>query len=808
MSLRNVVSAAVFTALSALAAGGQQFVNQGALPGPVVWSEGVEAFDANGDGWLDLIFTNGVGFNSAGGALPPTLLINQAVPGAAVFADETAARIPAGFTQQGKGLTTCDVDGDGDEDIVFANAFLNQPRILINDGTGNFTDQTATRFPAVNLGSFGVAAGDLDDDGDLDLVFCDTGPSQGGGQPPRLFLNDGTGTFTDEPTMMNGVNKVGAMMVSMVDIDGDLDLDVIVDGKSSGQHLYLNDGTANFTFMGTTLPAGTGGTYETDWADLDLDGDIDGAYVSFGGGAAEGIAVNNSVPPALSFGGSTNILSGSNGNDDNEVAFVDYDNDGDLDLLVASLAANQEKVYTNGGGPLVAGAFSFAGGTFSTISDSTLDLTIGDFDNDGDFDVATAQGESGSFTNRYYLNNGPADTVPPMIGRVTSLDATVLESKILPQGLPIRAWVQDGSYDSGRTWTTAQMNVTSTNGAFSQSITVPMTYIGGGHFRALLVPPVPAGFAPGTTVTYSVTATDRAGNSSTSAPKNFLICGDSDFGPNTGVNDLVLSLSSPAITNALFTIDVSNANPNADGYILANGQTTSFPAFGGTFLLPLANLVILPIFTDAGGNFSYPIVLPAAYEGQVAYLQAIVFDPSKPQNWGLSQGLASWICGPQFAPPTISGLVPPVATAGTSVTITGTEFQSATVVNVGGTPVTPTSITSTQIVFTMPATSGCDTPVQVVNPDGQIAATTINPAPVVTNTIFASGPAAGGVNFIVIGTGFGAGTTATIGGVPATVTTAGATSVVMLTPPGPVGPATVVLTNPLGCTATTTYTYQ
>jgi hypothetical protein len=149
----------------------------------VVWSEGVEAFDADADGRVDVLFANGIGFSSAGGALAPTLLINQTnVGGPITFADQTAARFPAGFVQQAKSLNVLDADGDGDIDVVFANAFGNQPSILINDGTAT---SDRHRFPVVSLGS--AWAGDVENDGDIDIVF----DHQGG--KARLFVNDGTG---------------------------------------------------------------------------------------------------------------------------------------------------------------------------------------------------------------------------------------------------------------------------------------------------------------------------------------------------------------------------------------------------------------------------------------------------------------------------------------------------------------------------------------------------------------------------------------------------------------------------------------
>src|SRR5262245_9439228 len=84
-----------------------------------------------------------------------------------------------------------DVDGDGDLDVVFGN--WGQPsRLCLNDGSGIFSDATAARMPVPGpIYTMAVALGDVDGDGDLDLVLG------GYGQQSRLYLNDGTGTFTD-----------------------------------------------------------------------------------------------------------------------------------------------------------------------------------------------------------------------------------------------------------------------------------------------------------------------------------------------------------------------------------------------------------------------------------------------------------------------------------------------------------------------------------------------------------------------------------------------------------------------------------
>ena len=83
-----------------------------------------------------------------------------------------------------------DVDGNGDLDLVLGNGGQ-QNRLYLNDGTGTFADATATRMPPDSDFSKAVALGDVDGDGDNDLVFGNSG------QQNRLYLNDGTGRFTD-----------------------------------------------------------------------------------------------------------------------------------------------------------------------------------------------------------------------------------------------------------------------------------------------------------------------------------------------------------------------------------------------------------------------------------------------------------------------------------------------------------------------------------------------------------------------------------------------------------------------------------
>jgi len=187
-------------------------------------------------------------------------------------------------------------------------------------------------------------------------------------------------------------------------------------------------------------------------------------------------------------------------------------------------------------------------------------------------------------------------------------------------------------------------------------------------------------------------------------------------------------------------------------------------------------------------------------------LQGVVASSLQPFSLGLTNAVTVAV-GP--APtPVITTVSPASAAPGTSITVNGTGFVPGYTVELNGAPIAPLTATPTSCTFAYPAGLACGSQVTVRNPDGRQATGAINPVPIITSTALGTGPVAGGATFVVLGTGFAPGTTMTIGGVAATVTTATATSVLVRTPPGTPGQASVVVTTPGGCQATTSYTYQ
>ncbi|HEX5051669.1 MAG TPA: IPT/TIG domain-containing protein [Planctomycetota bacterium] len=248
-------------------------------------------------------------------------------------------------------------------------------------------------------------------------------------------------------------------------------------------------------------------------------------------------------------------------------------------------------------------------------------------------------------------------------------------------------------------------------------------------------------------------------------------------------------------------------NPGAPGTALGFGSMCMPVLPWGPTELVLADSfgIFAPVLPSAPAP--YTIGIPA---GVVTFpldftLQAVIASSLSPFELGVSNAVD--VVVRPAPPPTIGGVFPLSAPVGQPITVTGTNFVPGSVLAVNGTPVATTSSSATQLVFAYPAGVPCGSQVTVLRPDGQTVSAALNPTPVVTGTILGSGTAAGGVFFLIQGSGFAPLSTVTIGGAAATVQTATSGSLGVYTPPGTPGVAQVVITTPGGCTTTTSYTY-
>ncbi len=617
--LRTRFVMALAAAALAPAALAQQFTYDTlALPAQTLWTDGVVAVDLDGDTDKDIVFANGSVYGGTGaqGALAQHLFLNN---GSGTFTAAHAQLNVANFNA--KMVIAEDFDGDDDLDLFFASGSTgSSPRLLLNNGSAVFTDVTAANVPVLALRSFSVCAGDSDNDGDLDVAVSDGGTFGGIASQARLLQNNGSAVFTDVTASRLPVDLYNCQDITLFDVDGDLDVDMALSGKGGGgiaARLYVNNGSGTFTVATGLNLVGTGSTYEVDYGDLDGDADFDAAVQSISGfteGWARNVG-NSTAWTETSFTGITN-------QDDNEMACFDYDNDGDLDVMVGSLGA-AERMYANNG----TGTFTHMAGTIQSQSDSTLDVAIADLDGDNDYDIVTAQGESGVFTNKVYDNGGSADTLAPVFVQVET-PATVGASTT-----QFRARIKDQISEDGHVGAMMSYGYT-TVGAGSGAGTG--FHMGGGLFSAV----VPTAGASQVSLTW--TATDCVGNVSMNGP---IVVGSASVWTDigcalAGVSGLpVLTGTGTLLTGSAGSLNLSNGAPSAACLLFVSLSTSPVPFKGGS-LCAFPFILSLPVATDGSGGLVLPWASwPAGLSGASLYFQYGIDDAVGPSGASLSNAL-------------------------------------------------------------------------------------------------------------------------------------------------------------------------
>jgi len=255
-----------------------------------------------------------------------------------------------------RGIAVGDLDGDGDLDVFVVNRYAPH-KVWLNDG-GAFTDSGQSLS---NWVTYSVALGDVDGDGDLDAFVGMVGAN-------KVWLNDGSGVFTDSGQNLGSAGTI-SMGVALGDLDGDGDLDAfVVNHSGQASRVWLNNGTGTFTDSGQSLSGSDG--YAAALGDVDGDNDLD-AFVVNGSGQAK-VWLNDG---AGTFTDSAQSL----GSGAKAVAFGDVDGDGDLDAFVGIYGANE--VWLNDG----SGVFSDSGQTLGSLA--SKGVALGDVDGDGDLDA-------------------------------------------------------------------------------------------------------------------------------------------------------------------------------------------------------------------------------------------------------------------------------------------------------------------------------------------------------------------------------------------------------------------------------------
>ena len=297
-------------------------------------------------------------------------------------------------TGPGYGIGWGDYDNDGDEDLYVPR---NNPSLVEqfyrNNGNGTFTEVGTSSGVALGSG-MGVTWGDYDNDGDLDAyVVVGQGP---GGINNRLYRNEGNGTFT-EVALDAGVNVQSSGGAAWGDYDNDGWLDLYLARRSQPNTLYRNNG--NGTFQTVAANAGVNLTNDAitpAWGDYDDDGDLD-LYLVNDSDSVSRLFRNNGNGTFSQVAASAGVANTGSGRG---VAWGDYDNDGDLDIVVANAESGAMRLYQNQGNGSFVNRSALAGTNNTPAANG---VAWADYDRDGYLDLYVS---NVGFPNQLFRNRG------------------------------------------------------------------------------------------------------------------------------------------------------------------------------------------------------------------------------------------------------------------------------------------------------------------------------------------------------------------------------------------------------------------
>ena len=381
----------------------------------IVESSGVGTafFDFDQDGFIDIYVCNGTWVESLGsGEKPKNPSHNQLYHnlGNGTFEDVTE-KAGVGGPWYSMGITVGDYNNDGYPDIYLSN--FGENVLLHNKGDGTFSD--VTQRAGVSGGkmfSVGAAWFDYDNDGFLDIYVGNylnfdpeykyyyapdgfPGPLAYDSQPDILFHNNGKGSFNDVTEAMGIVDLDGrAMGVGAADYNADGYVDVYVANDHTVNYLWQNNEGKGFRDVGTMSGTGFSQSGEAtvsmsvDFADFNGDGLLDmfisdDTYCSLYENLGDGVFSDISYASGISVASGQFVGWSS--------SFLDYDNDGDVDIFKSNgelkhLYGHEDQMFENQGG----GKFKDVSVNLSSYFQEEnvgRGACTGDYDNDGDIDV-------------------------------------------------------------------------------------------------------------------------------------------------------------------------------------------------------------------------------------------------------------------------------------------------------------------------------------------------------------------------------------------------------------------------------------
>ncbi|MBI3962378.1 MAG: CRTAC1 family protein [Deinococcus sp.] len=448
------------------AASGLDFVHTGLATGRddmiASMGSGVCLADVDGNHYLDLYLVNA----AAGQAQSPNgLYLNN---GDSTFR-QAAEAAGVAHRAQGMGCAFADYDNDGDPDLYVTN--YGDSVLYRNNGDGTFSDVTAQAGVA-NAGRWGtsLAWGDYDQDGYLDLYvanYVDFARSVPGaflnfpvkyyGSSDVLYRNNGNGTFSDTSLQAGIADDKRGLGAVFFDYDNDGDPDIYAANDGNPNTLYRNNGDG--TFSDVTEQAGVGDPNSgmgIATGDYDDDGDLD-IVVTNWLDQTNAFYRNNGDGTFSDVRHQLGLLDFGVGTVRWGTAFLDYDLDSRMDLVITSgmvpitdlaQAPQPTNLYWNPGNGQLLD-FSYLAGLREYAPAIGRGLACGDLDNDGDTDLVILNNTGPA---QILTNTGPSHhwLTVRLTGTTSNRDGIGARVRALIDGLWRTREIQSGaSYMSG-----------------------------------------------------------------------------------------------------------------------------------------------------------------------------------------------------------------------------------------------------------------------------------------------------------------------------------------------------------------------
>jgi Leucine-rich repeat (LRR) protein len=633
----------------------------------------VSAADIDGDGRTDILAAVRSGGLYTVAALRNLGSLNFDAP---VTAAGAAVGIPTG-------MWAGDVDIDGDLDLVIASHAAGTMTLFRNDA-GLFTAWGI--IPSPTHPPRFVAGGDFDGDGDLDLVTA--------GDNLVLWANTMNPSFTPPPQNLfipsvivsSGVGAVRG--IACTDLDGDTDLDIAVSGSSLlAAHLNLGSGTLAAP-IAITISAG-GGLSSFAMGDVDGDTDMDFVFTN---------RLQNNLIAGLT-GGSANTSALPTGAEPQDVTLADTDGDGDLDAVVLSQSRNSVLLLSNRQ-------------TVSLAASPVMPTTPGEL---------TFGAVEYNRTVERFVGISASNLLSPVTVSLVGVDTTQVRLAAMPGSMTTSTSLTIPA-GGGSVMTQIVVRYTaSTSAALSgfvlvttQSASPVAISISG---QGEILPPQIMAFTPSSAISGSqVTITGR----------NFYGVQRVLFG---GVPAESFTVSSTTQIVAVVGLDASGpitvqtiggtATSAQSFTILSFPSIVSFaPVFGTTGTVVTLNGSQLGTATQVffGERAAQSFTILSTTSVQAVAPVGIITAPLR-----VSTPIATVTSATAFTvtqPPSIASVQPTVAIAGTSLAITGINFTGTTTVTLGGATVASFSVASPTLITAVLATNHSTGVVSVSNPSG------------------------------------------------------------------------------------------